>query len=145
MLERIQSESVGLRSPGFADIFERGEPLQRLEPTCEVVGFNESGEMLSKLLVACVIEALDRSFLDGSVHSLNLAVGPRMLRFGQPMIDIASRAGDIWQLADAMTLEATMQRGSCQMRDGRLQRIEAIIERQERMPPEGDNDRLVPD
>ena len=52
---------------------------------------------------------------------------------------------DIWQLADAMTLEATMQRGSCQMRDGRLQRIEAIIERQERMPPEGDNDRLVPD
>ena len=49
---------------------------------------------------------------------------------------------DIWQLADAMTLEATMQRGACQMRDGRLQCIEAIIERQERMPPEGDNDRL---
>jgi hypothetical protein len=52
---------------------------------------------------------------------------------------------DIRQLADAMTLEATMQRGPCQMRDGRLQRIEAIIEWKERMPPEGGDDRLVLD
>ena len=31
------------------------------------------------------------------------------------------------------------------MRDSRLQRIEAIVERQQRMPPEGDDDRLVLD
>ena len=31
------------------------------------------------------------------------------------------------------------------MRYGRLQRIEAIVERQQRMPPEGDDDRLVLD
>jgi hypothetical protein len=31
------------------------------------------------------------------------------------------------------------------MRDGRLSRIEAIIERQQRMPPEGDDDRLLLD
>ena len=31
------------------------------------------------------------------------------------------------------------------MRDGRLQRIEAVIERQQRMPPESDDDRLVLD
>ena len=31
------------------------------------------------------------------------------------------------------------------MRDGRLQRIEAIVERQQRMPPEGDDDRLLID
>ena len=31
------------------------------------------------------------------------------------------------------------------MRDGRLQRVEAIVERQQRMPPKGDDDRLVLD
>jgi hypothetical protein len=93
LLERIEDESFWLRSPAFADVFEGCEARQSLEPSSEVVGCDEVGEMLSKLLVACVIEALDRSFLDGSVHSLNLAVGPRMLRFGQPMIDIVPGAG----------------------------------------------------
>src|SRR3984893_3055521 len=36
---------------------------------------------------------------------------------------------DIRQLADAVALQTAVQRGSRQMRDGRLQRIEAIIER----------------
>jgi hypothetical protein len=31
------------------------------------------------------------------------------------------------------------------MRDGRLQGIEAIVERQQRMPPESNNDRLLRD
>jgi hypothetical protein len=44
--------------------------------------------------MALVVEALDCGFLDGPVHSLNLAVGPRVLWFGQPMVDIASRAGE---------------------------------------------------
>ena len=35
-----------------------------------------------------------------------------------------------------------MQGGPRQMRDRRLKRIEAIIERQQRVPPEGDDDRL---
>jgi hypothetical protein len=30
-----------------------------------------------------------------------------------------------------------------QMRDGRLERVEAIVEQQQRMPPEGDHDRLL--
>ena len=36
---------------------------------------------------------------------------------------------DIWQLADAVALQTTMQRRSRQMRYARLQRIQAIIER----------------
>lgn len=49
-------------------------------------------------------------------------------------------AFDFRQSADPMTLEAAMQR-SRQMRDGWLQRIEAVVEWQQRMPPEGDDDR----
>jgi hypothetical protein len=36
---------------------------------------------------------------------------------------------DIRQLADAVAPQTAVQRGSRQMRDGRLQRIQAIIER----------------
>src|ERR1700730_17505770 len=38
-----------------------------------------------------------------------------------------------------------MQRRARQIRDRRLQRVEAIVERQERMPPKGYDDRLVLD
>ena len=50
---------------------------------------------------------------------------------------------DIRQLADAVALQTAMQRGSRQMRDARLQRIQAIIERQQSVPAKGDNDRLI--
>ena len=93
-MEQIENKSSWLRSPAFADVFEGRDSLQSLEPASEVIGCDEVREMLSKLLMALVVEALDCGFLDGPVHSFNLAVGPRMLWFGQPMIDIVSRAGE---------------------------------------------------
>ena len=53
------------------------------------------------------------------------------LHFGQP--------------ADAMALVAAMKRRARQMRDGRLKRIEAIVERQQRMLAEGNHDGLLLD
>jgi len=45
--------------------------------------------------------------------------------------------------ADATAPEAAMQGSPRQMKDGRLQGIEAIVARQQRMPPESDDDRLL--
>ena len=42
-----------------------------------------------------------------------------------------------------MTLQAAMQRRARQMRDGRLQGVQAVVQRQQRVPPEGDDDRLL--
>ena len=44
-----------------------------------------------------------------------------------------------------MALEAAMQRRARQMRDGRLQSVKAIIERQQRMPSKGDDHGLLLD
>ena len=44
--------------------------------------------------MALVVEALDRCVLYGSVHSLDLTVGPRVLRFGGPMVDVVLCAGE---------------------------------------------------
>jgi hypothetical protein len=94
LLERIEFESFWLRSPALADVFVRRKAFERLQPSREIVCFDEVVEMLSKLLVAFIIEALDGGFLDGSIHSLNLTIGPGMFRFDQPMIDIVLRAGE---------------------------------------------------
>ena len=45
-----------------------------------------------------------------------------------------SFAFDLRQARDPMALEAAMQRRARQVRDGRLQSVKAIIERQQRMP-----------
>jgi hypothetical protein len=50
-----------------------------------------------------------------------------------------SFAFDLWRPRDSMTLQAAMQRRARQVRDRRLERVEAIVERQQGMPPEGDH------
>ena len=47
------------------------------------------------------------------------------------------------QSGDAMTPQAAMQRRPRQMRDGRLERIEAVVKRQQCMSAEGNDDSLV--
>src|SRR5215217_263911 len=47
------------------------------------------------------------------------------------------------QARDAVTLQAAMQTGARQVRDRGLERIEAVIQRQERVPPKGNNDGLL--
>lgn len=47
------------------------------------------------MLVGFVIEALDGGLFEGSVHALDLAVGPGMLRLGQAMIDVGFGTGEL--------------------------------------------------
>jgi len=50
---------------------------------------------------------------------------------------------DIRKTRDAVTLQAAMQRRSCQVRDRGLESIEVISQRQQRVPSEGDDCRLL--
>jgi hypothetical protein len=54
-------------------------------------------------------------------------------------------AVNVRQARDAVTLQAAVQPRPRQVRDRRLQGIEAIVQRQERMLAEGDDDGLVLD
>jgi hypothetical protein len=47
------------------------------------------------------------------------------------------------QPADAVPFQAAVQAGAREMRDGRLQAVEAVVQRQERVPAEGDDGRLL--
>ena len=50
---------------------------------------------------------------------------------------------DLGQTADAVPLQAAMQAGTGQVRDGRLQAVKAVVQRQQRVTAEGHDDGLV--
>lgn len=85
-------------------------------------------------------------------EELELAFGS--LNLGNIDVKVADRVGfefllrrlvtvDIDQATDAMSLKASMQRRSCKVRNRRLQTVETVVERQQRMPAEGDDDRFI--
>ena len=51
--------------------------------------------------------------------------------------------GDLRQTADRVAFKAPMQGGPGQMRDRRLQGVEAVVQRQQCMLAEGDDDRFL--
>ena len=55
--------------------------------------------MPAQLVVAFVVVALDGRLFEGAVHSLDLTIGPRMVRFGQAMFDSVSSARAIKRMA----------------------------------------------
>jgi hypothetical protein len=85
--------------PCFADGFVRCETLEGLQTSTEVVGGNEVGEVLSELVVAVVMVAFNRGFLDRPVHALDLTVGPRMPRLCQSMFYVQLGAGELERMA----------------------------------------------
>src|SRR6476660_4645756 len=52
----------------------------------EVVSGDEGHDMGFEIFQVVVMVGLDRSVLDRPVHPLSLAVGPRVVRLGQPVL-----------------------------------------------------------
>jgi hypothetical protein len=87
---------------------------------------------------------LDGRFLDGSVHPLDLPISPRMIDFGQAVFDSMFLANAIEEMLEspsileavgklnALALQTAMEVGASQIRNTRLERIEAIVERKQR-------------
>ncbi len=78
----------------------------------------------------------------------------RRVDLGQIDVEVAERVGlearplglvaiDLRQSADPVALQATMQRRARQVRDRRLKRVEAVVQRQKRVTTKGDDDRFV--
>ena len=63
-----------------------------------VAGVDEQLQMASKLIVAGIVMASDGGVFDGSVHALDLTVGPGMIGLGQAMLDPVFCADAIEQM-----------------------------------------------
>lgn len=51
--------------------------------------------MCRQPVMALVVEAFDGGFFDGPVHPLDLTVGSRMVRFGEPVFDVVCLADHV--------------------------------------------------
>ena len=59
VMEWIEPELIRVFCPAFADVFVRREASKGSQPLGEVVGGEESGEVVSKLIVAVVMVMAD--------------------------------------------------------------------------------------
>ena len=105
MLERVESESLGLGCPSFADELVWGEAVKGLQSPGEVVGGDEVGEMPNELKVRFVVISLDGRVLDRPVHPLDLPIIRYVIRqrlavrlfpkgrrrYGEPILDTGRR------------------------------------------------------
>src|ERR1700757_3562568 len=94
-MDGIESKSIRFFLPASADEFVGSKAAE----SGEVVGSEEVAEMNAQLVMAVVVVALNRGFLDGAVHTLDLAVSPGMVRFGEPVVDAMQQAGAIEGMA----------------------------------------------
>jgi hypothetical protein len=60
--------------------------------------------VLTELVVALAVEPLDGGIPYGAVHALDLAVGPRVSRLGQPVLDVEFGAGELEGVAEEWLL-----------------------------------------
>src|SRR5215203_5153422 len=101
---RVDLEDRSVVGPGVADGLEGGPPAQRLEVLGEVVSLDEGEHVGLQRLKAGVVEGLDGGVLDGgvldgAVHPFRLAVGPRMARLGEPVLDAVVAADAVEDVA----------------------------------------------
>lgn len=64
--------------------------------------------MAPELFVIVVVEALDGRVLDGSVHPLDLPIGPRMLHFSEAVFDVVFAAGPIEDVLEGILVAGTV-------------------------------------
>ena len=114
-------------------------------------GLDQVAQEICGRLARHLFVQLDEGELRGPVDcddEMELALSGSSL--GDVDMEVANRIGlklplgrsfafDLGQPRYSMALQAPMQRRARQMRDGRLQSIKAVVERQQSMPPEGDD------
>ena len=84
---RIHGKAFWLFLPAFADVFIRCESFERFESLGEVIGHQESIQVFFQVLVGLVVILFHRGVFERAVHAFYLAIRPRMVDFGEPVVD----------------------------------------------------------
>lgn len=77
---RINYETVWVFSLGLTDHLKRSSPARSLKVSGEVVSHHESQNVGFQRIKIGIMRRLNRNFFYRSIHSLDLAVSPRMVR-----------------------------------------------------------------
>jgi hypothetical protein len=92
---RVDFERRWVSGPGIADGLEGSSPPEPLQVLGEVVGCDECQHVSLEAVQVRIVEHLDGGVFHGSVHPLSLAVGPRVIGLGEPVLDAVLSADPV--------------------------------------------------
>ena len=84
----IDVEAFWLICPAFADELIGCQAFEGFQSAAVIIGVDEVLEVGFELNMAVVVIAFDGCFFDGSVHPFDLAIGPGLFDFGEPVLDV---------------------------------------------------------
>lgn len=83
----INRQAFWFLLPDFTDVFIGSKSLEGFEAFGEVIGHQDTVEMLFQMLMRLVIVFLDWGFFSCSVHALDLAIGPGVIGVREPVFN----------------------------------------------------------
>ena len=84
---RIRGKPCWLFVPALTDVLIGCESFERFESLREVISHQESLEMLFQVVVGLIVVLFHGGLFERAVHPFDLAIGPRMVGLGQPMVN----------------------------------------------------------
>jgi hypothetical protein len=84
---RIRGKPCWLFVPALTDVLIGCDSFERFESLREVIGHQEGMQMLFQVVMSLVVILLHGGVFARAVQAFYLAIGPRMVGFGQPMVD----------------------------------------------------------
>ena len=83
----VDGKAFRLFLVAFADVLTRWKALERFESLREIIGHQEGVQMPFQVVMGLVVIPFHRGLFEHAIHSFHLAIGPRMVGFGQPMVN----------------------------------------------------------
>jgi hypothetical protein len=83
----VDGKAFWLFLPAFADVLIRCQSFERFESLREIIGHQEGMQMLFQVVMGHVVIPFYGGLFERAIHPFHLAIGPRMVGFGQPMVN----------------------------------------------------------
>jgi hypothetical protein len=84
---RVNGKAFRLLLPASADVFIRGESLERFEARGAMIGHQEGLQMRFQVVMSLVVILVHGGVFARAVHAFHWAIRPGMVGCGEPMVD----------------------------------------------------------
>src|ERR671924_2248286 len=81
----IDGKALWFFAPALTDVFVGGEAFESFESLGKIVSQLEGVEMCLQVLMGLIVVLPHRRSLERTVHAFDLAIGPGLVGFGEPM------------------------------------------------------------
>jgi hypothetical protein len=104
----IDRKALRFFLPALTDVFVGSQAFEGFPSLGKIVSHLEGVEMFLQVLMGLVIVFLHDGLFEGAIHPLNLAVRPRMLHLGQPVLNALLTADTLEDMPEGVLVAASV-------------------------------------